>query len=48
MLGEDIQIANNLVLKRREAYLPFPLTIGTGAGLEKFSKYTLSGIRRSG
>lgn len=39
ILAEDIQIANNEVLRRRGAYLPF-LSLGTGAKLEKLSGYT--------
>lgn len=42
ILGEDIEIANNELLRRRGAYLPF-VTIGAGAGLDKFSSYTLLG-----
>ena len=42
ILAEDIQIAENEVLKRRGAYLPF-LTLGAGAGLNKYSPYTLLG-----
>jgi len=42
MLAEDIQIANNEILARRGAYLPF-VTIGGGAGLNKYSPYTLPG-----
>lgn len=39
ILGEEIQIANNEVLRRRGAYLPF-VTIGGRAGLEKNSQFT--------
>jgi len=39
ILAEDIQIANNEVLRRRGAYLPF-LSFGTGAKLEKLSTFT--------
>jgi multidrug efflux system outer membrane protein len=42
ILAEDIQIANNEVLKRRGAYLPF-ITLGGGARLDQFSKYTILG-----
>ena len=39
ILAEDIQIANNEVLKRSGAYLPF-VRFGAGAGLEKPSLFT--------
>lgn len=39
ILGEEIRIADNEVLKRRGAYWPF-LTFGAGAGLEKPSLFT--------
>ncbi len=42
ILAQDIEIANNQVLKRSGAYLPF-LTIGGGASLNKFSLNTLNG-----
>lgn len=42
ILGEEVQIANNEVLRRRGAYLPF-FTLGTHAGLNKYSDYTLPG-----
>ena len=42
ILFEDIAIANNEVMRRRGAYLPF-LTLGTTAGLRKLSLYTLEG-----
>jgi multidrug efflux system outer membrane protein len=42
ILAEDIQIAENEIRRRRGAYLPF-VTFGTGASLNKFSKYTLLG-----
>jgi NodT family efflux transporter outer membrane factor (OMF) lipoprotein len=42
ILGEDIEIANNEVLRRRGAYLPF-VTIGAGARLDKFSSNTILG-----
>jgi NodT family efflux transporter outer membrane factor (OMF) lipoprotein len=42
ILAQDIEIANNEVLRRSGAYLPF-LTIGGGAGLNKWSLYTLNG-----
>lgn len=38
-LAEDIQIANNEVLRRRGAYLPF-LWLGSGASLDKLSDNT--------
>ncbi|MES2789022.1 MAG: TolC family protein [Planctomycetota bacterium] len=42
ILGEDIQIANNEILKRRGAYLPF-ITIGGRASVEKPSLFTPAG-----
>lgn len=39
ILAEDIQIANNEVLRRRGAYLPF-VTFGSGASLSKLSTFT--------
>src|SRR5512147_2158941 len=42
ILTEDVRIASNEVLARRGAYLPF-LTIGGGAGLNKFSSFTAEG-----
>lgn len=42
ILAEDIQIANNEVLRRRGAYLPF-LSLGSGASLDKLSTYTPAG-----
>jgi len=42
ILGEEIEIANNEVLRRRGAYLPF-VNIGAGARLDKFSSFTLLG-----
>ena len=42
ILAEDIQIANNEVLSRKGAYLPF-FNVGLGAGLNKYSGYTLPG-----
>ena len=42
ILTEDIRIANNEVLRRRGAYLPF-VTIGTNSSLTKYSGYTLTG-----
>jgi len=42
ILAEDIQIANNEVLKRRGAYLPF-VSLGGGAGLERHSQFTPAG-----
>jgi outer membrane protein, multidrug efflux system len=42
ILTEDVRIASNEVLARRGAYLPF-LTIGGGAGLNKFSSFTPEG-----
>lgn len=42
ILAQDIRIANNEVLLRRGAFLPF-LSLRAGAGLDKHSKYTLDG-----
>lgn len=42
ILGEDIQIANNEILRRRGAYLPF-VTLGGGARLDKFGRNTILG-----
>lgn len=42
ILAEDIEIANNEVLLRRGAYLPF-VSARAGASVEKHSKYTLAG-----
>lgn len=41
-LFEDIQIADNEIMRRRGAYLPF-FTLGAGASLRKLSLYTLEG-----
>ncbi len=41
-LAQDIEIANNEILKRSGAYLPF-LTIGGGASLNKYSYNTIIG-----
>lgn len=42
ILGEEIQIANNEILRRRGAYLPF-VTLGGGARLDKFGRDTILG-----
>lgn len=42
ILAEDIQIANNEILARKGAYFPF-FNLKAGAGLNKFSSYTLTG-----
>ncbi len=42
ILAENIQIANNEILRRRGAYLPF-VTYGAGAGMEKPSLFTPQG-----
>jgi NodT family efflux transporter outer membrane factor (OMF) lipoprotein len=42
ILGQDIQIANFEIMRRRGAYLPF-LSLGTFARLDKFSYNTLPG-----
>jgi NodT family efflux transporter outer membrane factor (OMF) lipoprotein len=43
VLAEDIQIANNEVLRRRGMYLPF-VTLGGGASLTKYSANSVPGI----
>ncbi len=42
ILNEEVQIALNEVLARSGAYLPF-VTLGTGAGLNRYSRFTLEG-----
>lgn len=42
ILGEEIQIANNEILRRRGAYLPF-IGLGAGAGLDKPSFFMPNG-----
>ncbi|MDR3636081.1 MAG: TolC family protein [Isosphaeraceae bacterium] len=42
ILNEDVQIASNEILSRSGAYLPF-LTVGGGAGLDRYSRFTLPG-----
>jgi NodT family efflux transporter outer membrane factor (OMF) lipoprotein len=42
ILAQNVEIANNEILARRGAYLPF-VTVGAGAGLDHYSKYTLLG-----
>jgi NodT family efflux transporter outer membrane factor (OMF) lipoprotein len=42
ILAQDIQIANNEILRRRGAYLPF-LNFGAGARLDKLSYNTIPG-----
>src|SRR5204863_5880069 len=46
ILYEEVQIANNEVLKRSGAYLPF-VNLGTRAGLEKTSRFTRNGAVES-
>ncbi len=41
-LNEDVQIASNEVLARSGAYLPF-ISVGAGAGLNRYSRFTLDG-----
>ncbi len=41
-LNEDVQIAGNEVLARSGAYLPF-ISVAAGAGLNRFSRFTLDG-----
>jgi NodT family efflux transporter outer membrane factor (OMF) lipoprotein len=43
ILNEEIQIAQNEILARQGAYLPF-LTFSTGAGVSKPSKFTPEGV----
>ena len=42
VLNEDVQIAGNEVLARSGAYLPF-ISVAAGAGLNRFSRFTLEG-----
>jgi outer membrane protein, multidrug efflux system len=42
ILDEEVQIANNEILARQGAFLPF-VSFGAGAGVEKPSKYTVEG-----
>jgi NodT family efflux transporter outer membrane factor (OMF) lipoprotein len=42
ILAEDIQIANNEILKRSGAYLPY-VTAGGGASLNRYSPWTIAG-----
>jgi multidrug efflux system outer membrane protein len=42
ILYEDVQIANNVILGRSGAYLPF-VSLGLGAGVERFSRFTPEG-----
>ncbi|MBY0589427.1 TolC family protein [bacterium] len=42
ILAEDVQIANNEVMRRRGAYLPF-VTLGAGAGVDKPGLFTRGG-----
>ena len=42
ILNEDVQIASNEVLARSGAYLPF-VSVGAGAGLNRYSRFTLEG-----
>ena len=44
ILAEDIAIANNEIMRRRGAYLPF-VSFWTGASADKLSTYTLEGSR---
>jgi NodT family efflux transporter outer membrane factor (OMF) lipoprotein len=46
ILWQEVQIANNEVLKRRGAIFPF-VTLGGGAGLEKTSRFTRNGAVES-
>lgn len=46
ILWQEVQIANNEVLKRRGAIFPF-VTLGTRAGLEKSSRFTRAGAVES-
>lgn len=42
ILAQNVEIANNEVLKRRGAYMPF-VSAGAGASLNQYSPYTLLG-----
>ncbi len=42
ILNEEVQIAQNEILARSGAYLPFA-TLGGGAGLSRFSRFTIEG-----
>ena len=42
VLNEEVQIAGNEVLSRSGAYLPF-VSVAAGAGLNRFSRFTLEG-----
>ena len=42
ILDQEVQIARNEILARQGAYLPF-VTVGAGAGLNKYSRFTLEG-----
>jgi NodT family efflux transporter outer membrane factor (OMF) lipoprotein len=42
VLNEEVQIAGNEVLARSGAYLPF-VSVAAGAGLDRFSRFTLDG-----
>ena len=42
ILNEEVQIASNEILARSGAYLPF-VTVGAGAGLNKYSRFTHEG-----
>ncbi len=42
VLNEEVQIASNEILARSGAYLPF-ISVGTGASLNRASKFTLEG-----
>lgn len=42
ILAQDVEIANNEILLRQGAYLPF-VTLGADAGVERASKYTRNG-----
>ena len=42
ILTQEVRIANNEILARQGAYLPF-VSFGAGAGLEKPSRFTRDG-----
>jgi multidrug efflux system outer membrane protein len=42
IMGQDIQVANYEILRRRGAFLPF-ISFGAGARLDKFSSFTKEG-----
>ena len=47
IMDQEIQIAGNEILARQGAYLPF-VTLGTGGGFDKTSRYTRNGAVEDG